>query len=54
MKLSPFYFAVGGFFAVPACIMFCLVWSVLILILWPFVPFVFYFKRREELKVVAK
>ena len=54
MKVSPFYFAVGGFFAVPACIIVCLVWSVLMLMLWPAVPFIFYFKRRKELKEEAK
>jgi hypothetical protein len=50
MKLSAFWYAVGGFLSVPVCIFICAAWSVLILMLWPAVPFIFYFKRRKELK----
>ena len=50
MKLSPLWSAVGGFFAVPACVVVLLIWCVLILLLWPVVPFIFYFRRRGELR----
>lgn len=50
MKLSPFWYAIGGLFAVPICAIICFVWSIFILLIWPAVPFIFYFKRRKELK----
>ena len=50
MKQSPFWYAVGGFFAVPTCVILCLALSVLILIFWPAVPFIFYYKRKKELE----
>jgi hypothetical protein len=50
MKQSPFWHAVGSVFAVPLCVIVCLAWSVLILILWPAVPFIFYYKRKKEME----
>lgn len=54
MKLSPLWYAVGGFFAVPVCVIALFGWCGLILLLWPAVPFIFYFRRRKELKEEAK
>ena len=50
MKQTPFWYAVGGIFSVPICVALCLAWSVLILILWPAVPFICYYKRKRELE----
>jgi hypothetical protein len=50
MKLSPLWYAVGGVFAVPICVIVCLVWCGLILLVWPAVPFVFYHNRKKQLE----
>jgi len=34
---------------VPLCVGVCLTWSVLILLVWPAIPFVFYHNRKKEL-----
>ena len=50
MKQNPFWYAIGSIFAVPLFVGVCLAWSVLILILWPAVPFIFYYKRKKEME----
>jgi hypothetical protein len=51
MKLSPFWYAVGSVFAVPLCVIVCLVWCGFILLVWPTIPFLFYYNRKKELSV---
>ena len=52
MKQSPFWYAIGSIFAVPLFVGVCLALSVLILIFWPAIPFIFYYKRKKELEGV--
>jgi hypothetical protein len=54
MRLSPFWYAVGSVFAVPLCVIACLVWCVFILLVWPAIPFVFYHNRKKELSSVER
>jgi hypothetical protein len=54
MKQSPFWYAIASIFAVPLCVGVCLAWSVLILLVWPAIPFVLYHKRKKELSSVER
>jgi hypothetical protein len=48
--LSPVWFALGGFFTTPVLAIILLLGCVLMFITWPFVPMLFYMKRKSELQ----
>lgn len=53
-KCSPFWYAVGGIFATPLLVATLLVGAVMFAALWPAIPFLLYFQRREEREAALK
>jgi len=51
--ISPFWYAVGAFFVTPVTAALCALSGVLLILLWPVIPFLCYFQRKEELKKIA-
>jgi hypothetical protein len=48
--LTPGWFALGGFFTTPVLAMILLLGAVTLLTVWPFVPILFYIKRKGQLQ----
>jgi hypothetical protein len=48
--LTPVWFALGGFFTTPVLAIILLLGCVLMFIAWPFIPILFYVKRKSELQ----
>jgi len=48
--LSPAWFALGGFFTTPVLAMILLLGGAIMFIAWPFIPILFYMKRKSELQ----
>lgn len=48
-KLSPMWYAVGSIFVVPPCALLIFLMSVLFLCGWPFIPFLVYRQKKEEM-----
>jgi hypothetical protein len=46
---SPFWHAVGGFFATPLLVVTLLLSAIVFLIVWPLIPVLLYFQRQEEI-----
>jgi len=53
-NLPPFWYAVGGFFAVPLTVLILTVFSVVMLAAWPFIPFWFYWDRKREVEIAER
>ena len=52
--LTPGWFALGGFFTTPVLAMTLLLGAVILLTAWPFVPVLFYMKRKSELQQIKE
>jgi hypothetical protein len=48
--LTPGWYALGGFFTTPVLAMILLLGAVTLLTVWPFVPILFYIKRKGQLQ----
>jgi hypothetical protein len=48
--LSPVWFALGGFFTTPVTAVALILGAVILFIAWPFIPILFYMKRKSELQ----
>ncbi len=48
--LPPAWFALGGFFTTPVLAAFMILGAAILLTAWPFVPMLFYMKRKSELQ----
>ncbi len=45
---SPFWYGVGAFFVAPITALFCILMGVMIVLAWPFIPFLCYVQKKEE------
>lgn len=50
MVATPFWYAVGGFFATPLLVVFLAVSAVFFTLIWPLIPVLLYWQRRDELR----
>jgi hypothetical protein len=48
IKLSPFWYALGMFAAAPFVAIVFIVTALLLMLVWPLVPFVAYFERKND------
>jgi hypothetical protein len=48
IKLSPFWYALGMFAVVPFAAIVFIVTALLLMLVWPLVPFVAYFERKND------
>jgi len=48
--LTPVWFALGGFFTTPVFAALLILGAAILLTAWPFVPVIFYVKRKTELQ----
>lgn len=47
-KLAPIWYAIASIFVVPVTVIFMVIGSLLVLVAWPFIPFILYFEKRKE------
>jgi hypothetical protein len=52
--LTPGWFALGGFFTTPVLAVTLLLGAVILLTVWPFMPVIFYVKRKSELQHIKE
>ncbi len=45
----PFWYGVGAFFVVPVAAIFCALMGLLMILAWPFIPFLCYTQRKREI-----
>ena len=48
--LSPIWSAIGSIFTTPLAAVLCVFGGIMLLVLWPIVPFVIYFEKKKEAK----
>lgn len=46
---SPFWYGVGAFFVAPVAALFCILMGVMMILAWPFIPFLCYMQKKEEI-----
>ena len=46
---SPFWYGVGAFFVAPVAAIFCVLMGLMMILAWPFIPFLCYMQRKEEI-----
>lgn len=46
---SPFWYGIGAFFLAPVAALFCLLMGAMMILAWPFIPFLCYMQRKEEI-----
>jgi hypothetical protein len=47
---SPFSWGVTSFFITPLTVLFCVLMAFMLLLSWPFIPFLCYFQRKQEIE----
>jgi hypothetical protein len=47
---SPFWYGVGAFFVTPVAAIFCILMGVMMILAWPFIPFLCYMQKKEEIE----
>jgi hypothetical protein len=52
--LTPAWFALGGFFTTPVLAALMILGAAILLTAWPFVPMLFYMKRKSELQQIKE
>jgi hypothetical protein len=52
--LTPGWYALGGFFTTPVLAVTLLLGAVILLTAWPFIPAIFYIKRKGQLQQLKK
>ena len=48
----PFYYAIGAFFISPVAALFCVLMGAIMILAWPFIPFMCYFQRKQEIEAL--
>jgi len=48
----PLYYAIGAFCVTPVTALLCVLSGIILILCWPFIPFLCYFQRKEELKKI--
>jgi hypothetical protein len=46
---SPFWYGVGAFFVAPVAALFCVLMGAMMILAWPFIPFLCYMQKKEEI-----
>lgn len=46
---SPFWYGVWAFFVAPVAALFCILMGVMMILAWPFIPFLCYMQKKEEI-----
>jgi hypothetical protein len=46
---SPFSYGVGAFFVAPVAAIFCILMGAMMILAWPFIPFLCYMQKKEEI-----
>ena len=46
---SPFWYGVGAFFVAPVAAIFCILMGAMMILAWPFIPFLCYMQKKEEI-----
>jgi hypothetical protein len=49
MTCSPFWYGIGAFFVAPVAAIFCILMGVMMILAWPFIPFLCYIQKKEEI-----
>lgn len=52
--LTPGWYAMGGFFTTPVLAALLILGAAILLTAWPFVPMLFYMKRKSELQQIKE
>jgi len=52
--LTPCWFALGGFLTTPVIAMILILGAVILFTAWPFIPVIFYVKRKSELQQIKE
>ena len=47
---SPFWYGVGSFFITPVTALFCVLMGAMLVLAWPFIPFLCYMQRKDEIR----
>jgi hypothetical protein len=47
---SPLWYGVGAFFVTPVTALFCVLMGLMLILAWPFIPFLCYFQKKEEIR----
>ncbi len=50
-SISPIWSAIGSIFITPLAVVLFILGGIMLLVLWPIVPFVIYFEKRKEDKL---
>jgi len=46
---SPFWYGIGAFFVAPVAAIFCILMGAMLILAWPFIPFLCYMQKKEEI-----
>jgi len=46
---SPFWYGIGAFFVAPVVAIFCILMGAMMILAWPFIPFLCYMQKKEEI-----
>lgn len=46
---SPLAYAIGSIFVAPVAALFCILMGLMMILAWPFIPFLCYMQKKEEL-----
>lgn len=46
---SPFWYGIGAFFVAPVAAVFCILMGAMMILAWPFIPFLCYMQKKEEI-----
>ena len=46
---SPFWYGIGAFFVAPVAAIFCILMGAMMILAWPFIPFLCYMQKKEEI-----
>ena len=51
---SPLSYAIGSIFVAPVAALFCILMGLMMILAWPFIPFLCYMQKKEELSKEVK
>ena len=46
---SPFWYGIGAFFVAPVAAIFCVLMGAMMILAWPFIPFLCYMQKKEKI-----
>ncbi len=50
LTATPFWYGIGAFFVTPVTAIFCILMGALMILAWPFIPFLCYMQKKEEIR----